>query len=115
MLTGPSYQLILQAMGIVWIFIHLALIGAAWLLFLSDRRAHTLCLLSGYVVMILASFASHLIPFWTARSGTPDDDPLKYYVLVQGFSLIGGGLVAYGLFSFALIFYRKCRQPVFDE
>ena len=115
MAVGSFFQMILQATGILWILLNVVMMAAAWLLFLADRRAHTLCLLIGYGILFLGGLLMRFYPMVLGSSAPADYDPTKFFALTQGFTLIGGALVAYGLFNFALIHYRKSRQPTFPE
>lgn len=115
MATGGFFHLILQATGFLWILLNLVMAIAAFLLFRADSRAHTLCLLLGYVILLFGGIANRFLPMLFRPTDPAEHDHIQHVALIQGVSLIGGALVAYGLFSVALIAYRKSRLPHFEN
>lgn len=105
------YVRLMQLAGFIWPLITLVLLAGSTLLFLSDRRIHSLCLIIGYSIHLFSGVWSQ---FFAPRM-YQEDEMMKVLTLNQGLMLIGGGLVAFGLFSYGLIAYRKVKLSRLDH
>ena len=104
------YMRLMQLSGLIWPLLALVLLAGSILLYLAERRIHTLCLVIGYSIHLLSAIWSQVAPRMY-----PPEEMMKVMTVTSGIGLIGSGLVAYGLFSYGLIAYRKSRLPRFDD
>ncbi|MCB1229403.1 MAG: hypothetical protein KDN19_04015 [Verrucomicrobiae bacterium] len=92
----------------------------AILFFRANQRAHTWCLLVGTLIsFILTTVQMPILEsvFDFRRLFTEGGvfQPAPFFALFGAIGLIAHGLFLYGLFTIALIAYRKSRSPKFVE
>ena len=104
------YMRLMQLSGLIWPLLALVLLAGSILLYLGERRIHTLCLVIGYSIHLLSAIWNQLAPRMFLQ-----DEMMKVMTLGSGIGLIGSGLVAYGFFSYGLIAFRKSKLPRFDD
>ncbi len=109
------YHTILQIVGIIWPLINLVLIAAAVLLFLADRRLHTICLIIGFSVHFLYGIWQLVGPMLILNQEGGQEAWLSTLAISSGISIIAHAMIAYGLITVGLIQYRKSKLPGFSS
>jgi len=118
MLSSDSvYGLFNQLTGFLWPILSGILVYASVLFYRADRRAHTVALVIGFSMQTLMGVWMQLGQFFFPfrfDQGDIEAYWMKALAIQTGVSLIGRGLVVYGLVTIALIQYRKSKAPRFE-